>query len=697
MFAAVKPASSATPLRVLTALSVDTETTSLDIKTGRIIEIGAVPLVDGKIDRAIGVNWLINPHMPIPPESRAVHGISDAMVADAQDFRAAYNDYQDFTASHVVMGYSLGFDLAMFAAECTRTGLPYKAPRGLDVRDLVRIISPQLPDYSLEKVAAWLGVKVTDRHRALGDAIVTAEVFLALLPLLRERGIRTLAEAESACKRASLTAPVPAGWQDVAKARPATAALARVDSYPYRHRVKDVMASPPLFIDADATTAQALHKLVSLKVSSLFVKNTNAQKSLGILTERDLLRAISADPTHALEKPALEIATFPLETVRASDFLYSAFGRMQRKRYRHLGVVDAAGNLVGALTQRDLLRQRADDAIALTDAMDRAAGVEELAVIWRKLADAARALVADDVDPRDVAAIISGEVCSLTARAAEIAERELADTKPKNLNYAVMVLGSGGRGESLLALDQDNAIIYEGEPGDWLEKMATRMNAILDEVGVPFCKGGVMARNSEWRKSSKQWREHVQNWLNHSKPQDILNSDIFFDALPVHGDARLADNLRQDAIEAASQNSNFLKLMAMNAANFAVPLGWFGRFSVEENGRMDLKKGGIMPAFSAARMLALKYVRSEHATAARLEALRGHQFIPQRQLEQVLEAHRIILGVILDQQLLDIERGIPPSNKVDPKDVPPIERDRLKWALEHLSAVRDIMGDVPAS
>ena len=108
---------------------------------------------------------------------------------------------------------------------------------------------------------------------------------------------------------------------------------------------------------------------------------------------------------------------------------------------------------------------------------------------------------------------------------------------------------------------------------------------------------------------------------------------------------------------------------------------------------MDLKRGGILPIFSAARVLALRHGLSVRSTAARLEALRGHVDIPQRQLEQILEAHRILLGVILNQQLLDIQRGTPPSSRVDPKDVLPSERDRLKWALDHVKAVIDLLGD----
>jgi DNA polymerase-3 subunit epsilon/CBS domain-containing protein len=684
--------SSSCPLRSLTAAVLDTETTSLDVKKARVVEIGVAALVDGRIDRERTFVTYVNPGEPIPPDAQAIHGITGEMVNDAPDFAAANKSYLDFAGDHLILGYSLGFDLAVLKAEHERASRPWRDPRALDVRELVRVLNPPLADFSLDKIAAWLGVDVEGRHTALGDALVTGEIFLALLPRLREAGIRTLAEAEDACRRKAPPSEAPAAWLELGAA-PAAGALARVDSYPYRHRVRDVMATPPRLIAPDARIGEALRALITGKISSLFVAPVEPDGAHGIITERDILRAIAANPGKALAARVATAATFPLTTVNADDFLYSAFGRMRRKRYRHLGVVDQSGALVGALTQRDLLRQRADDAIALTDAMDEAAGVNELAIVWRKLADAARALVAEEVDPRDIAAIISGEVCSLTARAAEIAELELAGEKPKGLSFAVMVLGSGGRGESLLALDQDNAIIYEGDPGTWLEAFATRMNAILDEVGVPFCKGGVMAKNEAWRKPVAEWRKHVAGWLSRSDPADILNADIFFDALPVYGEGGLADDLRRDAIDAASQSVSFLKLMTLNAAAIDAPLGWFGRFRTDEDGRMDLKRGGIMPVFSAARVLALKHGVLERSSAARLEAMRGRDNIPGRQIEQVLEAHEILLGTILNQQLIDIEKGIPPSSRVDPKAMPAAARERLKWALEHVKAVSDLLGD----
>ena len=694
MLKAKRASDSSTPLRSLTAAVMDTETTSLDVRKARIVEIGVAPLVDGLVDRAGCFASYVDPGEPIPEASRAIHGISDAKVAGAPGFEAAYKSYLAFAGDHLILGYSLGFDLAVLKNENERSGIPWKLPRSLDVRELVRVLNPPLPDFSLDKVAAWLGVAVKDRHTAVGDAIVTAEVFVALLPVLREKGIRTLGEAEDAGRRRrSAGDETPADWQEALAGRPAIGALARVDSYPYRHRVRDVMAKPPFVIAGDLSLHQALDMLVARKISSLFVLPASPGGPHGILTERDILRALAADPAHALAQPVSKVASFPLASVSEDDFLYSAFGRMRRKRYRHLGVVDQDGRLTGALTQRDLLRQRADDAIALTDAMDEAAGVNELAVVWRKLADAARALVAEDVDPRDIAAIISGEVCSLTARAAELAERGMGEKRPGGLRFAVMVLGSGGRGESLLAMDQDNAIVYEGEGEAWLTALATRMNAILDEAGVPFCKGGVMARNEAWRMTGAGWRKHVAGWLSRSDPQDILNADIFFDALPVHGDAHLADALRRDAIEAAAQSVSVLKLMTLTAATAEPPIGWFGRYRLEEDGRMDLKRGGIMPIFAAARVQAIRHRILDRSTAARLEALRRAPEAPQQVITKLLEAHKILLGAILGQQLADISRGVPPSSRVDPKDIPATDRERLKWAVEQVKSVRDLLGD----
>lgn len=689
-------ATAATPLLSLTAVSLDTEATSLDVKTSRIIEVGAIGLVNGAVRGSLSFESFVNPGVAIPAGATAVHGIRDRDLAGAPAFRKVWRNFRHFSANHVLLGYALDFDLALLEREHARENMAWKGPPAVDVRSLVRILHPMLPDHSLDTVAGWLGVEVNNRHRAKGDAIVTAQVYLALVPLLRGQNIRTLGEAMAVCRKLEQAGAEAMPLE--ATGRLQVAAMARADSFPYRHRVDSVMAAPPSRISAEAPLAEAMNTMVERKISSLFVEPRAGRGAWGILTERDVMRAITVQRGKSFSKEVGEFASWPLKTVHGHDFLYVAIGLMRRLRVRHLGVVDKEGLLVGAVSQRDLLRMRADEAIVLTGALSDAASPSELAGVWHKLADAARALVNEDVDGRDVAAIISSEVCALTARAASLSETEVSarHPRPTGLSYAVMVLGSGGRGESLLALDQDNAMVFEcpdeAEGEAWLAKVAERMNAILDEIGVPLCKGGVMARNPQWRMSVADWRRQVDRWLSRNSPADIMNADIFFDSVAVHGDTALADDLRSHAIAAAAQSEAFLKLMSLAAADIGSPFNWFGRFAVDEQSRLDLKRLGIMPVFTAARVASLRYSIHERSTRARLAALRGNPDVPQHQIEALSEAHALLLGVILRQQLDDIDAGIPPSNRVEPKALSSLERDRLKWALQQVKGVTDLLG-----
>ena len=195
-------------------------------------------------------------------------------------------------------------------------------PRGSsDVRDLAQVLKPDLPDFSLETLAAWLGIAVVERHRALPDAKLAAEVFLALLPRLRENSIRTLAEAEDACRKLSAS-PGVAGWHEAAL--PPSGPV-RVDSYPYRHRARDVMSKPPQFAAPSMSIREALALLVRRKVSSLFIARSKPEAPPGIVTERDILRAIAREGAKAFAKPVKSIATFPLESVSEEDFLLHRF------------------------------------------------------------------------------------------------------------------------------------------------------------------------------------------------------------------------------------------------------------------------------------------------------------------------------------------------------------------------------------
>ena len=701
----------ATPLIALDAVVIDTETTGLDPAKARIVEVAAVRIAGGRID-VEPFRMLVRPDEPIPASSTRIHGIDDAAVAAANGFAGVWPAFSAFIGDHVVIGHTLGFDLAVLKRECDREALGWKRPRALDTRLLAEVVRPNLAGFSLDQVAAWLGVTVDGRHSALADATTTAQVFLALLPKLREGGIRTLAEAEQACRALTdvLEEQHRAGWLEPVEApsrRDAERLLTRIDIYPYRHRIKDVMSAPPRLIAADASIGDALGVMAAARISSLFVTPQAADHTrlrtgdTGIITERDVMRALADCGSEALETPVGQVMSAPLAAVPAEAFVYRAIGRMSRLGVRHLGVTDEDGHVVGALSARDLLRLRAEDAVSLGDEIDTAEQAADLARAWAKLPLVAAGLVAESLSGHDVAGVVSRELGALTRQAAVVAEREMlrkghgAPPCP----YALAVLGSAGRGETLMALDQDNALVFaEGEPGGaadrWFEALGVRVADILNEVGVPYCRGGVMAKSPHWRGSLATWRQRVADWIGRSRPEDLMSVDIFFDMRAVHGDARLANGLWRESFELAAGQTAFAKLLAEAAGTTEPGLNLFGGFRTRQ-GRIDLKKSGLFGIVTLARVLAIRHGVVERATLARLIGIKALGLGAERDLDQLVAAHGVFLDLILRQQLEDVHGGLNASNAVLVKRLTREARDRLHTALasvRHLDAlIRDLL------
>jgi DNA polymerase-3 subunit epsilon/CBS domain-containing protein len=698
----VPQSSNVTPLIALDAVVLDCETTDLDPGKARVVSVAAWRIAGGLMQPAPVIDDLVNPRVPIPPATTRVHGLDDAAVAGAPPFAELWPRLAPLLAESIVIGHTIGYDLAVIKRECERAGLVFVKPRSLDTRLLAEVASPRLAGYSLDKLAAWLSIPVADRHSARGDVKLTADIFQGLVPKLRERNIRTLAEAEAACMKltAALDDQHRAGWVEATAAphrRDFETALGRIDSYPYRHRTGELMSRPPLTIDARATVADALKLMAQRRVSSLFVTPQALEPDkplraadLGIVTERDLLRVLADANPAAFARRLEDIASRPLATVPADAYVYRAIGRMSRMKIRHLGVVDDVGTLVGALSQRDLLKLRAEGAVTLGDEIDAAATVPALALAWEKLPRIAEALLREGIGARDVAAVISRELGALTRRACVLAEQRMAQAGQgaPPCAYAFAVLGSAGRGESLLAMDQDNALVFaQGEPDGpvdrWFAAFADHVATILDDAGVPLCKGGVMAKNPVWRGSVATWHQRIETWVAKARPEDLLSVDIFFDLRPVHGEAALAVDVWRQACTRAQEELGFAKLLAESAGTPESALTFLGAFRTEE-GRLDIKKCGLFGIVAAARVLAVRHGIPARATPARLEALQAAGLGSANDLAALSDAQSVFLDVLLRQQIEDFHSGLPPTNKIVPKNLSSSEQSRLKQALQSM-------------
>jgi signal-transduction protein with cAMP-binding, CBS, and nucleotidyltransferase domain len=380
--------------------------------------------------------------------------------------------------------------------------------------------------------------------------------------------------------------------------------------------------------------------------------------------------------------------------VRHDAFLYVAMGRMDRLKLRHLLAVDESGRPVGMVTVRGLLHLRSSFALSIGDEINAARNAVEMSEVRGKLPALAGDLLGEGVGALGVAAVTSSVLRDLTARAAQLAEEGMAQEAwgPAPAPWCVLLLGSGGRRESLFAADQDNAIVHAGKESDdpWYAEAGRRIADTLDAAGVPYCTGGVMAKNPQWRHNVEGWRAEIDRWVKSADGKELLDVDIFVDFRPVYGDVALADQVRDHLTEKASRSSHFLHGMAASVSTMRTAIGVLGQFKTKE-GRIDIKLSGLLPLVSAARLLALKHRITATGTADRLSALADGEYMSASEAQTLKESHELMVRVLIEQQIADGEAGVKLSNRIDPKRLAPETRDRLKDAFKRINALGWVM------
>lgn len=179
----------------------DTETTGLDPAGGdRVISIGAVRVVNGRVLRQETFERLVHPQRSVPSASTAIHGITAEMLEGQPPIEDVLPAFARFSEDTVLVGHNVSFDL-QFLKMADVGGIGGLEQPALDTLLLHAALHPDHQEHTLEAIADRLGISVVGRHTALGDALVTAEVFVALVTLLGRQGIETLEGALSVARR----------------------------------------------------------------------------------------------------------------------------------------------------------------------------------------------------------------------------------------------------------------------------------------------------------------------------------------------------------------------------------------------------------------------------------------------------------------------------------------------------------------
>ena len=164
----------------------DIETTGFSQSNDRIIEIGAVKVVHGEIvDK---YSSFVNPEVPIPYKIEQLTGISDSMVMDAPTIEVVLPEFLAFCQGSSLVAHNASFDVGFIQKNAERLGTEIDFTV-IDTVGLSRILLPELSRYRLNTVAKALGITLENHHRAVDDAGATAEIFVKLIEMLKERDI----------------------------------------------------------------------------------------------------------------------------------------------------------------------------------------------------------------------------------------------------------------------------------------------------------------------------------------------------------------------------------------------------------------------------------------------------------------------------------------------------------------------------
>ncbi|MBR4669754.1 MAG: PolC-type DNA polymerase III [Butyrivibrio sp.] len=179
------------PLENTTFVVFDIETTGFSPIKNKIIEIGAVKIVNGEIvDR---FSEFINPEVPIPYKITKLTSITDDMVIDAPTREVIIPKFVEFCKDAVLVGHNVGFDISFINQNCKELGIDVDYTT-VDTLWLSRYFFPLQAKHTLDAVAKTLNVVLGHHHRAVDDAECTALIFNKFIPMLKEQKAVTLTD-----------------------------------------------------------------------------------------------------------------------------------------------------------------------------------------------------------------------------------------------------------------------------------------------------------------------------------------------------------------------------------------------------------------------------------------------------------------------------------------------------------------------
>jgi CBS domain-containing protein len=467
--------------------------------------------------------------------------------------------------------------------------------------------------------------------------------------------------------------------------------------------VGNLVRGEPVVCAPDTTIREAARRMTAATATAVVVDLGHGGH--GILTDRDLRTRVVADGLSG-DAPVSAAMSAPAYTCPVDRPAGAVLLEMFERGLRHFPVLSAEGRVVGVVEEVDLVAARTRSSFYLRQRIAHAAGPTELVTVARELRPMVIALHDARVAAANVMAVHAVCVEALTRRFLELA---IAEREPVGVDFAWLALGSQARREALPSSDVDSAIVWVDRPGTESESgedgddrqdevIRARLVALAHVVigGLRACglhtdENGVNADEEAFVRSVSSWQRVARSWMaDPTQEKALILSSVLLDSRPVwgvHTGTPVADTFRM-----AAEYPMLLRRLARFALSHRVSARMFGGFVVESagehRGRIDLKRGGIVPILDLARWGAVSAGVTSASTPERLRAAADAGTLAAGDAHTLGDAFELLNSVRLDHQVAQLRAGRRPDDHVDPDELSALMRAHLRQALRAVAGIQ---------
>jgi CBS domain-containing protein len=481
-----------------------------------------------------------------------------------------------------------------------------------------------------------------------------------------------------------------------------TGAVARAaeDTVVYRLAAEDVVpqahAPPPIDLPArallreelvscapDTPIREAARRMADARASCAVIRLPSGQ--LGILTDRDLRVRVVAGGM-ALDGPVSGAMSAPAVTVDANDLGSELMLAMVDEGVRHLPVVGERGELVGVVTDVDLLAAEARAPLLVRRAIDEARDVGELRRAAAQLRPSVVALHDARVGATRIGAMLSTLVDALVRRLVEL--RTPAESLPP---FSWLSLGSYGRREPVPSSDIDSALAWEGDAPPRLAALAEAVAADLDRCGLAADPHAANATNPLFARSAGEWRATIVEWLEHPGEAEVLIAvSLLVDGRVVASRGEAPQVL--EVLAESRHHPSLMRLLQRLAVTYRPPTGFLRDIVVEHDGEhrghFNIKRGGLLPIVDIARYAGMAAGATSTSTPDRLRAAAAAGVLKPDEAVSLREAFDLFAELRLEHQVEQLRAAEAPDDFVDPKRLNTLARRYVREAFRVVAATQ---------